>query len=75
MLPISLALPWVINVGDFLSHLPLPAKLTIDVLPPIDVPGQFGADPDLDEVYEHITGEMQGALDALAAERRLPVIG
>lgn len=75
VLPISLALPWVINFGDFLSHLPLPAKLTIDVLPPIDVAGQFGPDPDLDEVYEHITGEMQHTLEALAAERRLPVIG
>ena len=28
VLPISLALPWVINVGDFLGHLPLPAKIT-----------------------------------------------
>ena len=75
VLPISIALPWIINVGDFLSHLPLPAKLTIDVLPPIDVDEQFGPDPDVDAVYEHITGEMQDALDALAAERRLPVIG
>ena len=75
VLPISLALPWIINVGDFLGHLPLPAKITVQVLEPIDLRERFGRDPDLDEVYEHITGQMQDTLDGLAAERRLPVIG
>ena len=75
VLPISLALPWIVNVGDFLSHVPLPAKITIEVLEPIDLAEQFGPDPDVDEVYEHITGVMQEALDGLAAERRLPVLG
>ena len=28
VLPISIAVPWGINVGDFLGHLPLPAKIT-----------------------------------------------
>ena len=32
-------------------------------------------EPDIDEVYEHVTGVMQDALDGLAAERRFPVIG
>ena len=36
---------------------------------------EFGDDPDLDEVYDHITRLMQETLDALAAERRFPVIG
>ena len=36
---------------------------------------EFGADPDLDEVYDHVTGQMQDALDALASERRFPIIG
>ena len=75
VLPISLSLPWVINVGDFLSHVPLPAKITIEVLEPIDLEEQFGPDLDIDEVYEHVTTTMQDALDALAAERRLPVLG
>ena len=75
VLPISLALPWGLNIGDFMSHLPLPAKLTVEVLPPIDLHEQFGADPDVEEVYEFVTGSMQETLEALAAERRLPVIG
>ena len=37
VLPISLALPWGLNVGDMLGHIPLPAKITIQVLDPIDV--------------------------------------
>ena len=75
VLPISLALPWILNVGDFLSHLPLPAKITTEVLEPIDLEEQFGPDPDIDEVYDYVTSAMQDALDGLAAERRLPVIG
>ena len=75
VLPISLTLPWIVNVGDFLGHLPLPSKITVQVLEPIDLLNRFGADPDVDEVYEYVTTEMQRTLDSLAAERRLPVIG
>jgi len=75
VLPVSLAVPWGLNVGDFLGHVPLPAKITIEVLPPIDLRAEFGPDPDLDEVYDHLMRLMQETLDALAAERRLPVIG
>lgn len=75
VLPISLAVPWGLNVGDFLGHVPLPAKLTIEVLPPIDLRERFGPHPDVDEVYDHVVGLMQETLDALSAERRLPVLG
>jgi 1-acyl-sn-glycerol-3-phosphate acyltransferase len=75
VIPISLALPWILNIGDLLGHIPLPAKITSEVLAPIDLREQFGPEPDLDEVYEHVTRVMQEALTALAAERRFPVIG
>jgi 1-acyl-sn-glycerol-3-phosphate acyltransferase len=75
VLPISIALPWGLNVGDMLGHIPLPAKITIETLPPIDLRAEFGRHPDLDEVYDHIVRIMQDTLDALAAERRLPVLG
>jgi len=75
VLPISLALPWGLNVGDFLGHLPLPAKITVEVLPPIDLVEQFGPEPDFDEAYDHVVRVMQECLDSLAAERRLPIIG
>src|SRR5688500_6968286 len=69
VLPILIAPPWGLTVGDFLPRIPLPAKMTSEVLAPIDVREQFGPDPDINEVYEHITGLMQETLDALAAER------
>jgi len=75
VLPISIAIPWGLNVGDMLGHFPLPAKITIQVLDPIDVREEFGASPDLDEVYDEIINRMQATLTALAEERRLPVIG
>jgi 1-acyl-sn-glycerol-3-phosphate acyltransferase len=75
VLPISIAVPWGLNVGDMLGHVPLPAKITIETLPAIDLRQEFGADPDLDEVYDHLVRVMQETLDALAAERRLPVFG
>jgi 1-acyl-sn-glycerol-3-phosphate acyltransferase len=75
VLPVSLALPWGVNVGDFLGHIPLPAKITIKVLEPIDLRREFGTDPDVDAAYDGIVARMQAALDELAAERRLPVAG
>jgi 1-acyl-sn-glycerol-3-phosphate acyltransferase len=75
VLPISLALPWGLNVGDMLGHIPLPAKIVIEALPAIDLREEFGEDPDLDEVYDHVMRLMQETLDALAAERRFPVLG
>ncbi len=70
VLPISLSLPWIVNVGDMLGHIPLPAKITVQVLEPIDV-----AELEVDEAYDMIVDRMQRTLTALQAERRLPVIG
>ena len=75
VLPISVGIPWGLNIGDMLGHLPLPAKITVEALPAIDLNREFGADPDLDEVYDHLVRLMQDTLDALGAERRFPVIG
>ena len=75
VLPISLGVPWGLNVGDFAGHIPLPAKITVEALPAIHLREEFGPDPDLGEIYDHVTRIMQDTLDALAAERRFWVIG
>jgi 1-acyl-sn-glycerol-3-phosphate acyltransferase len=75
VLPVSLAIPWGLNVGDMLGHWPLPAKITIEALAPINLREEFGDDPDVDEIYDHVIRVMQDTLDALAAERRLPLLG
>jgi 1-acyl-sn-glycerol-3-phosphate acyltransferase len=70
VLPISLALPWGLNIGDFMGHLPLPVKIRQEILEPIDVVARFGTD--YDAAYDYVTGRMQESLTALAAERILP---
>jgi 1-acyl-sn-glycerol-3-phosphate acyltransferase len=75
VLPISIGPPLGINLLDFPGRVPLPSKITLQVLEPIDLRERFGAKPDRDEVYEAITGEMQDALTALDEERDIPVVG
>ena len=71
VLPISLALPWGLNVGDMLGHIPLPAKITIQVLEPIDV-SRHGRRQGL-RAGDH--GGCRRRSPACAEERSLPVIG
>ena len=72
VLPVSLALPWGLNVGDFLGHIPLPAKIRMEVLEPIDVNELFGDQADSKEAYDYVVARMQESLTALAADRVLP---
>ena len=74
-LPVNLSLPWIVNIGDFLGHLPLPAKITVQVMEPIDLRDRYGPDPDIERIYDEMTSSMQVQLTELAAERRLPVVG
>jgi 1-acyl-sn-glycerol-3-phosphate acyltransferase len=75
VLPIQIAPPWGLVVGDFFARIPLPAKITIEVMEPVDLEEEFGSAPDVDEVYDELTTRMQGTLTALQSERRFPVIG
>jgi 1-acyl-sn-glycerol-3-phosphate acyltransferase len=75
VVPISLAIPWGLNVGDMLGHWPLPAKLTVEAMEPIRLRERFGPDPEVDEVYAEVVGIMQAKLDELSGERRLPLVG
>jgi 1-acyl-sn-glycerol-3-phosphate acyltransferase len=72
--PIMFGLPLGLMPGVF-GHIPLPAKITIQVMPKIDLRERYGEEPDLEEIYDDIMLGMQDVLDSLAAERRLPVIG
>ncbi|KKE99292.1 glycerol acyltransferase [Mycobacterium sp. SWH-M1] len=74
ILPISFGFPFGLSVV-LPINMPLPAKITMQALPPIDIVAEFGENPDVDEVDAHVRHVMQRALDDLAAQRRLPVIG
>ena len=67
--------PTGVTVLDLPGRVPLPAKVTVEVLPPIDLRAELGADVDADAGYDLVTGRMQEALDKLAHARRFPLIG
>ncbi|HEX2282031.1 MAG TPA: lysophospholipid acyltransferase family protein [Thermomicrobiales bacterium] len=74
ILPVSVGFPFGVSV-ILPPNLPLPTKITTQVLEPIDIEATFGTDPDVNEVDRYVRSVMQIALDALAAERRFPIIG
>jgi len=71
--PISLALPWGLNISDLAGHIPLPAKIAIEVQDPIDA-NEIQTDDDY-SIHEKVVESLQDGVDRLAAERRFPVIG
>ena len=74
ILPVSIGFPFGLSVL-FPPNVPLPSKVVTRVLPPIDIVGQFGEDPDVDEVDAHVRSVMQSALDELGRQRRFPILG
>lgn len=73
--PAQVGPPFGLTVLDLPGRIPLPAKITVRALPKIDLKKRLGANPDVDEAYELVTGTMQRALHKLDDERSLPVIG
>lgn len=65
-LPLSLAVPWGVN--SLLPFLPLPAKLRIRILAPIDVDAEYG--DDVQAAYTGIETRMQHALTELVHGHR-----
>ena len=65
VLPVAVAPPFGISVMDLPLRVPLPAKITIEVLPPLAVEETFGPDPDREEVYAAVTDRMQASLSRL----------
>jgi hypothetical protein len=75
VLPVTIGPPLGINLLDLPGRIPLPAKITIQVLPPVDLRERYGPDVDVDAAYEQITRDMQEELTRLSDERVLPVVG
>jgi 1-acyl-sn-glycerol-3-phosphate acyltransferase len=75
VLPVSVGPPFGVNLLDLPGRMPLPAKVKVQVLEPIDLRERFGERPDPDRVYRAVTGMMQEQLDELSEERTLPLVG
>jgi 1-acyl-sn-glycerol-3-phosphate acyltransferase len=74
ILPISFGFPFGFSML-LPPNLPIPSKIVMQVLQPIDIVAQFGESPDIDKADAHVRSVMQAALDRLARERRFPVLG
>ena len=61
--------------GPLVPNLPLPSKVIIQMLEPIDIVAEFGNDPDVAAVDAYVRSVMQTALDGLARQRRWPILG
>lgn len=72
-LPLQLCLPWGLVLGTPPGYLPLPAQITIRVLPPIPLTGIAPSAADDDQqvarIDAEVRGRMQEALTGLARER------
>ena len=73
-LPLMLGLPFGV-MSPLFGHLPLPAKITVRVLPPIDLKERYGSSPDIEEIDRDVRAQMQDVLTSLAEDRKLPVLG
>jgi 1-acyl-sn-glycerol-3-phosphate acyltransferase len=73
--PGQIAPPFGFTVLDLPGRMPLPAKISVRALKPIDLKKRLGTSADPDDAYELVTGTMQDALTDMAGERILPVVG
>ena len=82
--PLAIGLPWGLWWGPMWPYLPLPSKITVEVLPPIDARGILGRAPKpedaddkelVDRVFAQVVERMNEGLRRLYGERRWPVIG
>jgi 1-acyl-sn-glycerol-3-phosphate acyltransferase len=74
ILPLTLGFPFGFSVIVPLN-LPLPTKIVVRVLQPLDIVDRFGSDPDVAAVDADVRSRMQTALDRLARQRRFPILG
>jgi 1-acyl-sn-glycerol-3-phosphate acyltransferase len=75
VLPLVVGPPFGVTVLDLPARIPLPSKITIRVLPSIDLRESLGPNPDPEEGYRLVTRTMQQTLTGLSKNRRFPVIG
>ncbi len=69
--PIFLALPYGLGFGPVEAHLPVPSRLRLRLLPPMELPGGPASADDPQHVRrlaDHVRSTMQAELDALVSE-------
>ena len=75
VLPVAIGPPFGVTVLDIPGRIPLPSKITVRVMPPIDLRKELGPKPDIEKGYRLVTSRMQRVLTRLNNQRRVPVVG
>ena len=77
VLPVSVGPPFGLTIFDLPGRMPLPAKISISVLPPLDVSelAGRGCDRDLSTAYDRVIDVMQSELTVMQESRSVPVLG
>jgi 1-acyl-sn-glycerol-3-phosphate acyltransferase len=75
VLPAALGPPLGMTILDLPIRLPLPSKIEIRVLAPIDLRKRLGSRPDVVDGYRLVTSTMQRSLTRLSHERKVPIVG
>jgi 1-acyl-sn-glycerol-3-phosphate acyltransferase len=75
VLPPVLGPPFGVTVLDFPGRIPLPSKIAVRVLKPLDLRERLGSNPDVEEGYRLVTSTMQRTLTRLSNQRNVPVVG
>ena len=75
VLPAAIGPPFGVTILDLPLRVPLPAKISIRVLKPIDLRDRLGSRADPEDAYKLVTSTMQRTLTRLSNERALPVVG
>jgi 1-acyl-sn-glycerol-3-phosphate acyltransferase len=77
ILPISLSVPWGINLA-MLPEIPLPTKIRTSFQEPIEVdtdPDRAGDDDYVQAKYDEVQASIQSGMEKLARHRRFPLFG
>jgi 1-acyl-sn-glycerol-3-phosphate acyltransferase len=76
VLPVSLALPFGLSIGALSPFMPMPTKVRVRMLPPI----QLGHGPEaaeetavVEDIYNRVVGVMQHGVDEMVAEGRFGI--
>jgi 1-acyl-sn-glycerol-3-phosphate acyltransferase len=75
VLPPVVGPPFGVTVLDLPGRVPLPSKITIRVLRPLDLRKRLGPKPNVEDAYRLVTSTMQRSLTQLSSRRRVPVLG
>jgi len=76
--PIVAGLPFGIWPEILPSHIPLPAKISTEILDPIEVdtdPGRASDDAYVNRIYGEVQQRIHDGVRRMARQRRLPILG